>query len=52
MRPVDTTEDPDDEAAVCGGPGNTVQPGDGTITFNQDPTPGVFDGDAPFDDEN
>jgi hypothetical protein len=50
--PIDTTEDPSDEAAVCGGPGNVTQPGDGVITFNQDPTPGVFDGDAPFDDKN
>jgi hypothetical protein len=44
------TPDPDD--GVCGGPGNPVQPGDGTITWNQDPSPFEFNGDAPFDDKN
>jgi hypothetical protein len=43
--------DPPD-AAVCGGPGDPRQPGDGVITWNQDPTPGSFDNDAPFDDKN
>ena len=41
-----------DEEAVCGGVGDPRQPGDGVITWNQDPTPGTFDGDAPFDDKN
>ena len=51
--PFDTTEDdPNADAAACGGPGDPRQPGDGVITWNQDPTPGVFDGDAPFDDKN
>jgi hypothetical protein len=44
------TADPDD--AVCGGTGDVRQPGDGVITWNRDPTPGVFNGDAPFDDKN
>jgi hypothetical protein len=43
-------QSPDD--AVCGGPGDPRQPGDGVITWNQDPTPGVFNFDAPFDDKN
>jgi hypothetical protein len=44
--------DPDPDQAVCGGVGDPRQPGDGVITWNQDPTPGTFDGDAPFDDKN
>jgi hypothetical protein len=44
------TSDPDD--AACGGTGDPRQPGDGAITWNQDPTPGEFNGDAPFDDKN
>jgi hypothetical protein len=44
------TADPDD--AVCGGTGDVRQPGDGVITWNRDPTPGNFNGDAPFDDKN
>lgn len=46
----DDTPDPDDGA--CGGVGDPRQPGDGVITWNQDPTPFSFDGDAPFDDKN
>jgi hypothetical protein len=30
---IDTTADPTDDAAVCGGPGDVRQPGDGTVTF-------------------
>ena len=44
--------DPNPDEAVCGGVGDPRQPGDGVITWNQDPTPGSFDGDAPFDDKN
>jgi hypothetical protein len=44
--------DPDPDNAVCGGVGDPRQPADGVITFNEDPTPGTFDGDAPFDDKN
>jgi hypothetical protein len=50
---VDATPgDPTDEAARCGGTGDPRQPGDGTITWNADPTPGSFEGDIPFDDKN
>ncbi len=49
-RESQDTPEPDD--AVCGGVGDPRQPGDGVITWNQDPTPGTFDGDAPFDDKN
>jgi hypothetical protein len=48
----DDTDPPSDEEAVCGGTGDPRFPGDGVITWNQDPTPGVFSGDAPFDDKN
>nr|MDP9491703.1 heme exporter protein CcmD [Actinomycetota bacterium] len=44
--------DPDRDDAVCGGVGDPRQPADGVITWNQDPTPGTFNGDAPFDDKN
>jgi hypothetical protein len=43
---------PNTDDAVCGGVGDPRQPGDGVITWNQDPTPGEFNGDAPFDDKN
>jgi hypothetical protein len=39
------------ESVACGGAGDPRQPGDGTVTFNQDPTPAVLNGDAPFDDK-
>jgi hypothetical protein len=39
------------ESVACGGTGDPRQPGDGTVTFNQDPTPGVLNGDAPLDDK-
>jgi hypothetical protein len=42
---------PATEASACGGAGDPRQPGDGTVTFNQDPTPGVLNGDADFDDK-
>jgi hypothetical protein len=48
----DPNDPPSDEEAVCGGTGDPRFPGDGVITWNQDPTPGVFSGDAPFDDKN
>lgn len=49
---IDTTPgDPTDDASVCGGVGDPRQPGDGTVSFNQDPTPGVLNFDAPFDDK-
>jgi hypothetical protein len=48
----DDTDPPSDEEAVCGGTGDPRFPGDGVITWNQDPTPGIFNGDAPFDDKN
>jgi hypothetical protein len=51
---IQVAEDPEQnpDETVCGGTGDPRQPGDGVITFNQDPTPGSFDGDAPFDDKN
>jgi len=42
---------PATESSRCGGLGDPRQPGDGTVTFNQDPTPGVPNGDADFDDK-
>ena len=48
----DDNDPPSDAEAVCGGTGDPRFPGDGVITWNQDPTPGVFNGDAPFDDKN
>ena len=42
---------PATESSRCGGTGDPRQPGDGTVTFNQDPTPGVLNGDADFDDK-
>jgi hypothetical protein len=39
------------ESVACGGTGDPRQPGDGTVTFQQDPTPGVLNGDAPFEDK-
>jgi hypothetical protein len=53
-EPLDSDPDdpPSDSEAVCGGTGDPRFPGDGVITWNQDPTPGVFDGDVPFDDKN
>ena len=49
---IDTTPmDPADDASVCGGVGDPRQPGDGTVVFQQDPTPGVLNGDAPFHDK-
>ena len=44
--------DPNPDEAVCGGVGDPRFPGDGVVTWNQDPTPGEFNGDAPFDDKN
>jgi hypothetical protein len=36
--PIDITpRDPTDDAAVCGGAGDPRQPGDGTVTYQQDP---------------
>ena len=49
---IDSTPgDPTDDQGRCGGTGDPRQPGDGTTTFNQDPTPGVLNGDADFDDK-
>jgi hypothetical protein len=39
------------ESVACGATGDPRQPGDGTVTFQQDPTPGVLNGDAPFEDK-
>ena len=50
--PFENSATPDPDDAVCGGIGDVRQPGDGVITWNRDPTPGVFDGNAPFDDKN
>jgi hypothetical protein len=50
--PFADTSTPDPDDGVCGGVGDPRQPGDGVITWNRDPTPGVFNGDAPFDDKN
>ncbi len=50
--PIANSQTPEPDDAVCGGVGDPRQPGDGVITWNQDPTPGTFDGDAPFDDKN
>lgn len=50
--PIENTGTADPDDAVCGGIGDVRQPGDGVITWNRDPTPGVFNGDAPFDDKN
>ena len=50
--PIANEDTPEPDDAVCGGVGDPRQPGDGVITWNQDPTPGTFDGDAPFDDKN
>jgi hypothetical protein len=50
--PFEDTDTPDTDDAVCGGIGDVRQPGDGVITWNRDPTPGNFNGDAPFDDKN
>jgi hypothetical protein len=46
-----TPTDPTDDSGRCGGAGDPRQAGDGTTTFNQDPTPGVLNGDADFDDK-
>ena len=45
---------PSDEDARCGSTGDPRQPGDGVITYNQDPTtdPNLFDFAVPFDDKN
>ncbi|MDQ2983418.1 MAG: hypothetical protein M3R70_05775 [Actinomycetota bacterium] len=49
--PIDTTpSDPNDDAARCGGVGDPRQPGDGVVTWNQDPDL-VFNGDTQFDDK-
>jgi hypothetical protein len=50
--PFENSATPDPDDAVCGGTGDVRQPGDGVITWNRDPTPGNFNGDAPFDDKN
>jgi hypothetical protein len=50
--PFPNTGTPDPDDGACGGTGDPRQPGDGVITWNADPTPGTFDGDAPFDDKN
>ena len=46
-----TPTNPTDDSARCGGAGDPRQPGDGTVIFNQDPTAGVLNGDAPFADK-
>lgn len=44
-------ESPTDDEAVCGGTGDPRQPGDGVVSFFQDVTPGVLNGDVPFEDK-
>lgn len=39
-----------DAAAVCGGPGDARQPGDGRVSFNPDNDP-LLNGSVPFDDK-
>ncbi len=50
--PIENAATPDPDDAACGAVGDVRQPGDGVITWNRDPTPGNFNGDAPFDDKN
>lgn len=49
--PIDVTpRKPNDNQAVCGATGDPRQPGDGTVSFNQDPD-AVLDFDVAFDDK-
>ena len=49
--PVDATPtNPADDAAVCGGPGDARQPGDGRVTYNPD-NDNTVNGSQPFDDK-
>ena len=41
---------PADDVAACGGLGDPRQPGDGTVTYADDPDP-VLNGNAPFNDK-
>jgi hypothetical protein len=45
-----TPANPTDDAAVCGGPGDPRQPGDGTVHFQQD-NDAVLNGSVPADDK-
>ncbi len=42
---------PTDDRAVCGPTGDPRQPGDGVVSFFQDPTPANIDGSVPFEDK-
>jgi hypothetical protein len=48
---IDTTADPTDDAAVCGGAGDVRQPGDGTVAFCETGTLGPAEECPGFDKE-
>jgi hypothetical protein len=47
---IRTTPDPSTDPGRCGGAGDPRQPGDGRVTFFDDPD-GMLNGSAPFDDK-